>query len=88
MEHSYAEGRMYMLPDSSTVWLEPDSKIRISSEFLNKREVWLTGSSVFEVKKRVNSDFKVYINTACIEVKGTVFFDKSTYTGYFNYSFV
>lgn len=73
IEHSYAEGWMYMLPDSSTVWLEPDSKIRISSEFLNKREVWLTGSSVFEVKKRVNSDFKVYINTACIEVKGTVF---------------
>lgn len=72
-EHSYAEGRMYMLPDSSTVWLEPESKIRISSDFLSKREVWLTGSSVFEVRKRENTDFKVYINTACIEVKGTVF---------------
>lgn len=64
---------MYILPDSSTVWLEPDSKVRISSEFLAKREVWLTGSSVFEVKKKANTDFKVYINTACIEVKGTVF---------------
>lgn len=73
IEHSYAEGRMYILPDSSTVWLEPDSKVRISSEFLAKREVWLTGSSVFEVKKKANTDFKVYINTACIEVKGTVF---------------
>lgn len=73
IEHSYAEGRMYMLPDSSTVWLEPNSKVRISSEFLSKREVWLTGSSVFEVKKRAKTDFKVYINTACIEVKGTVF---------------
>lgn len=29
--------------------------------------------SVFEVKKKANTDFKVYINTACIEVKGTVF---------------
>lgn len=73
MEYSYVEGRMCVLPDSSTVWLEPDSKIRISSEFLSKREVWLTGSSVFEVKKKANTDFKVYINTACIEVKGTVF---------------
>lgn len=73
IEHSYAEGRMYMLPDSSTVWLEPNSKVRISSEFLSKREVWLTGNSVFEVKKRGKTDFKVYINTACIEVKGTVF---------------
>ncbi|WP_337377205.1 FecR family protein [Phocaeicola plebeius] len=73
MEYSYVEGRMCVLPDSSTVWLEPDSKIRISSEFLNNREVWLTGSSVFEVKKRADSAFKVYINTACIEVKGTVF---------------
>lgn len=73
IEHSYVEGRMYILPDSSTVWLEPDSKIRISSEFLNNREVWLTGSSVFEVKKRADSAFKVHINTACIEVKGTVF---------------
>lgn len=73
MEYSCVEGRMCVLPDSSTVWLEPDSKIRISSEFLNNREVWLTGSSVFEVKKRADSAFKVYINTACIEVKGTVF---------------
>ncbi len=73
MEYSYVEGRMCVLPDSSTVWLEPDSKIRISSEFLNNREVWLTGSSVFEVKKRADSAFKVHINTACIEVKGTVF---------------
>lgn len=73
MEYSYVEGRMCVLPDSSTVWLEPDSKIRISSEFLNNREVWLTGSSVFEVKKRAGSAFKVHINTACIEVKGTVF---------------
>lgn len=73
IEHSYVEGRMYILPDSSTVWLEPESKIRISSDFLSKREVWLTGSSVFEVKKKANTDFKVYINTACIEVKGTVF---------------
>lgn len=73
MEYSYVEGRMCVLPDSSTVWLEPDSKIRISSEFLNNREVWLTGSSVFGVKKRAGSAFKVHINTACIEVKGTVF---------------
>lgn len=87
IEHSYAEGRMYILPDSSTVWLEPDSKVRISSEFLAKREVWLTGSSVFEVKKKANTDFKVYINTACIEVKGTYcFFSESAYTGYFDYS--
>lgn len=73
MEYSYVEGRMCVLPDSSTVWLEPDSKIRISSEFLNNREVWLTGSSVFEIKKRTGSAFKVHINTACIKVKGTVF---------------
>lgn len=73
VEHAYVEGSTYVLPDSSIVWLEPESKIRFSSDFLKKRELWLTGSSVFEVKKKGRSDFKVYTQAACIEVKGTVF---------------
>lgn len=67
------ECRMLMLPDSSKVWLQPGSSVRYAAEFQNHRDVWLKGDAVFEVKRQEQNPFKVIVNDAFVEVKGTVF---------------
>ena len=64
---------MYILPDSTKVWMEPGSSIKYAKAFNQKREVWLEGNSFFEVYKQEGSFFQVNINKAFIEVKGTCF---------------
>lgn len=39
------EGRLYMLPDSSRVWMHPGSSIRYPENFVQNRKVWLKGNS-------------------------------------------
>lgn len=70
------ESRIYTLPDSSKVWMQPGSSIRFVSDFNKKRNVWLTGNSLFEVRKHNGQPFQVYIQKAFIEVKGTSFLIK------------
>lgn len=70
------ENEVYMLPDSSKVWMQPGSSIRYSSTFNKDRKVWLLGNSLFEVYKHEGSTFRVYIDKAFIEVKGTCFLVK------------
>lgn len=67
------EGRLYMLPDSSQVWMHPGSSIRYSEDFVHNRKVWLKGNSHFDVHKQNGEHFIVYINNAFVEVKGTSF---------------
>lgn len=67
------EGRLYMLPDSSQVWMHPGSSIRYSEDFAHNRKVWLKGNSHFDVHKQNGEHFIVYINNAFVEVKGTSF---------------
>lgn len=64
---------LYVLPDSSKVWMHPESSIRYAKNFTKDRKVWLKGSSLFEVQKYPGSKFQVYIEKAFIEVKGTKF---------------
>ena len=64
---------LYVLPDSSKVWMHPESTIRYAKDFTKDRKVWLKGSSLFEVHKYPGSKFRVYIEKAFIEVKGTKF---------------
>ena len=64
---------LYVLPDSSKVWMHPQSSIRYTKNFTKDRKVWLEGSSLFEVQKHPGSKFQVYIEKAFIEVKGTKF---------------
>lgn len=69
-----AKGEMlYVLPDSSKVWMHPESSIRYVKDFTKDRRVWLRGSSLFEVHKCPGSKFQVYLEQAFIEVKGTKF---------------
>lgn len=65
--------QLYILPDSSKVWMEPGSTIQYIRSFNQDRRVWLKGNSLFEVSKHKGSTFQVYIDKAFIEVKGTCF---------------
>lgn len=67
------QSKMYILPDSTKVWMEAGSTIQYARAFNHKRAVWLEGNSLFEVTKRRGENFRVYINKAFIEVKGTCF---------------
>lgn len=70
------KNQMYMLPDSTKVWMQPGSSIRFAKEFNKHRKVWLEGNSLFEVCKHQGNTFQVYIKDAFIEVKGTCFLVK------------
>lgn len=76
MEVIANQNQMYLLPDSSKVWMEPGSSIRYAKAFNKDRRVWLSGNSLFEVCKREGSTFQVYLDKAFIEVKGTCFLIK------------
>lgn len=67
---------MYMLPDSSKIWMQNGSAIRYAKEFESHREVWLEGEGLFDVTKGKKNNFKVYLSNAFIEVKGTSFLVK------------
>ncbi len=45
------ETKHIVLPDSSTVILNANSTLSLSSDWLNNREVWLKGEAYFSVKK-------------------------------------
>jgi ferric-dicitrate binding protein FerR (iron transport regulator) len=64
----------YTLPDSSTVILEPNSSLKLSSEF-NKliREVQLEGEGFFEVTPSAEKPFLVYTQGVTTKVLGTSF---------------
>lgn len=64
---------VWVLPDSSTIWLNAGSKIKYPKNFSANRIVELTGEAYFSVVKRTNSPFKVLFQKACVEVKGTEF---------------
>ena len=64
---------LYILPDSSHVWMQPGSIICYAKDFEKQREVWLKGEALFDVTKGKKSNFRVHIPKAYIEVKGTSF---------------
>lgn len=72
---------LYVLPDSSKVWMHPGSTIRYVKDFTKNRKVWLKGSSLFEIHKYPGSKFRVHIEQAFIEVKGTKFLVEKTEDG-------
>ena len=70
------QSMMYILPDSTKVWMKPGSSIQYAKDFNKDRKVWLSGNSLFEVYKHEGSTSQVHINKAFIEVKGTCFLVK------------
>ena len=67
------ENRYCKLSDGSEVWMRPNSIIRHSKDFIKDRRIWLRGGALFQVNKVNGKNFKVYIDQAFIEVKGTRF---------------
>ena len=67
-----SEQQLVTLADSSRVWMAAGSTIRYTEPFATDRRVWLTGDATFEVRKN-DYPFKVFLNGAFIEVKGTTF---------------
>lgn len=73
---STTKGQTYQftLPDGSHVWLNADSKISFSSQFIGKtRKILLEGEAYFEVAKDKNKPFIVAVNNQQIKVLGTHF---------------
>lgn len=67
---------MYLMPDSTKIWMQAGSKICYAKEFEDYREVWLDGEALFDVTKGRKNNFKVHLSKAFIEVKGTSFLVK------------
>lgn len=67
--------QVYVLPDSSKVWMEPGSRLRYPRMFRQNRQVWLCGNALFEVEKlpQQAGHFRVHTGNAFIEVTGTSF---------------
>jgi len=64
-----------ILPDSSSIDLNKNSRISYSSVFASKnREVILEGEAYFNVKKEHKKPFIIYTGNAKIEVLGTKFY--------------
>ena len=62
------------LPDSSTVWLNADSKLEVSANFAHNRKVKLDGEAYFDVKKDKAHTFQVQTPQGThVEVLGTRF---------------
>lgn len=69
-----AMGKECVLPDGSRVTLEPNSRLKYSSDFnVSLREVQLEGQGFFEVKPCKEKPFLVYTNGVTTKVLGTSF---------------
>ncbi|CAL1518694.1 FecR domain-containing protein [Chitinophaga sp. MM2321] len=67
-----------LLPDSSIVWLSPQSKIKYSQQFRGDyRQVSMTGEAFFQIYKDSRRPFIIYSNGIVTKVLGTSFRIKS-----------
>ncbi|MBO9153480.1 FecR family protein [Chitinophaga sp. GCM10012297] len=63
-----------LLPDSSVVWLSPNSQLEYSQQFSgDKRQVRLTGEAFFQVREDARRPFIIYSNGIVTKVLGTSF---------------
>ena len=63
----------FLLPDSTTGWLNSGAKLKYPAEFTQHRQVELSGEAYFNVKHHSNSDFTVDVADMKIKVLGTKF---------------
>lgn len=63
----------FMLPDSTSGWLNSGAKLKYPAEFSRHRKVELIGEAFFNVKHKEHSDFTVGVTDMDIEVLGTKF---------------
>lgn len=63
----------FLLPDSTSGWLNSGARLRYPPEFSNHRQVQLSGEAFFNVKHMEHSDFTVNVPDMKIKVLGTKF---------------
>ncbi len=63
----------FMLPDSTSGWLNSGAKLKYPSEFTQQRKVELIGEAFFNVRHIEHSDFTVGVKDMNIKVLGTKF---------------
>lgn len=63
----------FLLPDSTTGWLNSGANLKYPTEFTLNRKVELTGEAFFKVRHIEHSDFTVGVNDMDIKVLGTQF---------------
>lgn len=61
------------LPDGSMIWLSPGTTISYENNFLDNREIHLSGKAFFEVAKRNGQPFTVFSANTKTQVLGTSF---------------
>ena len=64
---------MIVLPDSSKVWLNGNTRLKYRNDYLKRRQVELTGQGLFEVMSDKDNRFTVQSPNLRTEVLGTVF---------------
>ena len=70
--------QVIVLPDSSRVAIEPESRLKFSSVFNKaKRELYLEGEAFFQVTHNANVPFFVHANEVTTKVLGTSFIIKA-----------
>ncbi|MEP1151950.1 MAG: FecR domain-containing protein [Balneola sp.] len=68
------EYKKFHLSDGTEITLAPESKIRLSSEYISgSREVFLEGEAFFDVTTEPDHPFRVHVNETTTEVLGTQF---------------
>ncbi|MEZ4883807.1 MAG: FecR domain-containing protein [Chitinophagales bacterium] len=72
---AYGQTQKLLLPDSSEVMLNANSKLTYNKDWSKsrKRDVWLEGEAYFEVVHNQQSPFAVHTNKGVIHVLGTSF---------------
>lgn len=63
----------FLLPDSTSGWLNSGAKLKYPPRFNSHREVELIGEAFFNVKHRAQSDFTVKVPDLYVKVLGTKF---------------
>lgn len=68
------EMKKLVLPDSSTVWLEGNSRLKYPEHFRDKRDIELLyGDAFFDVSPYPKAPFTVYVDSLQVRVLGTFF---------------
>lgn len=64
---------LFLLPDSTQVWLSSGSTVEFVADFQNNRQVSLQGEAFFQVKSDTLHPFEIQIGEVYTEVLGTSF---------------
>lgn len=73
IENNTSTIKIVVLPDSSRVELNPDSKIIYANDFETNRKIIVAGKAYFKVKKDKKHPFQVFCNETTTTVLGTCF---------------